>query len=389
MRRLFKALGLLIVLALAAGAVWAGLNRDRVARLAATMSLFDEGEITSNFSHMETAFLTTPMARGDGPVSPLPAGPAMTLPDGAADWIAARSVTALVVLDDGELVHESYHAGTDAQDRRISWSVAKSFLSALTGIVLAEGAIDSLDDPVTRYAPALQGSAYDGATLRNVLQMSSGVSFDEDYLDFWSDINKMGRTLAIGGSMDDFAAGQRDTWTAPGTQWRYVSIDTHVIGMVLRGATGRTIPDLMEEKLIRPLGLERDPLYITDGDGVAFVLGGLNLTTRDYARFAQMIAQQGQWQGRQVVPADWIAESTAASAPTEAGAIGYGYQWWVPADARPGEFFARGIYGQYLYIDTARGVVIASNAADRGFREDGVTAQNIAMLRRLAEAAEQ
>ena len=306
----------------------------------------------------------------------------------AAQWIAERNVTALVVLSDGQIVHESYHKGTGPEDLRISWSVAKSYLSALFGVILAEGQIDSLEDPVTKYAPSLAGTAYDGASIRNVLQMSSGVTFNEDYLDFNSDINRMGRVIAMGGTMDGFTRALSDRFTAPGSQWQYVSIDTHVLGMVIRGATGRDIADLLSEKIIAPLGYEAAPAYITDGEGTAFVLGGLNIRTRDYARFGQMIAQNGMYGGTPVVPADWIAQSTRPSARTAPGALRYGYQWWMPKDPRPGEFFGIGVYGQYIYIDQRRGVVIAMNSADRQFKENGVTDGNIAMFRRIAAATE-
>jgi hypothetical protein len=216
--------------------------------------------------------------------------------------------------------------------------------------------------------------------------MSSGVTFDEDYLDFNSDINRMGRVLALGGSMDAFAAGLTETFAPPGETWQYVSIDTHVVAMALRGATGRSLTDLMTEKIIQPLGLERTPAYVTDGEGTAFALGGLNLTTRDYARFGQMILQGGQWQGRQIVPADWIAESTRASAPTEAGRIGYGYQWWIPDGSPPGTYMARGIYGQYIWIDEAAEVVIVTTAADRSFRAEGVSERNVAIFRQITES---
>ncbi len=283
-------------------------------------------------------------------------------------------------------MHESYHLGTGPDDRRISWSVAKSFLSALTGIFVDEGVIESLNDQVTKYAPALAGSAYDGATIKNVLQMSSGVTFNEDYLDFHSDINRMGRILALGGSMDGFAAALSESNSAPGEKWQYVSIDTHVLGMVLRGATGAGIPELLGAKIITPLGLEAAPYYLTDGYDVAFVLGGLNMTTRDYARFGQMIANGGRWNGLQIVPADWIAVATVPSANTAPGATGYGYQWWIPVGAGPGQFMARGIYGQYIYIDRPRNVVIALNSADRKFREPGIAQQNEAMFRLIADS---
>lgn len=386
MRRIVK-WTLRIVAVLAIVAIGIGIwKRDEIARLMAVNSLFEPEHIVGNFSNMDAAFLHTPVPRGDRPVMPLPGGAPMTLPEGTEDWIETRAVTSLLVLHHGEVVHESYHLGTTPDDRRISWSMAKSFLSALMGVVVAEGDIASLDDPVTRYAPALKGSAYDGATIRNVLQMTSGVRFDEDYLDYDSDINRMGRVLALGGTMDGFAAGLQDRDTPPGETWQYVSIDTHVLGMIIRGATGRDIPGLLSEKIIAPLGLERDPYYITDGEDVAFVLGGLNLTTRDYARFGLMIEQMGQLDGKQVVPADWIAASTEPSAPTARDRIGYGYQWWVPAGSEPGQFMARGIYGQYIYIDQGADTVIVVTAADRAFRDTGVNESNIAMFRRLVDA---
>jgi len=254
------------------------------------------------------------------------------------------------------------------------------------GVVMAEGHITSLDAPVTKYAPQLAGTAYDGATLKNVLQMSSGVTFNEDYFDQSSDINRMGRVLALGGTMDDFAASINDTFAAPGETWKYTSIDTHILSMVIRGATGRTIPDLMAEKIMAPMGLEQTPYYLTDGVGVAFVLGGLNLTTRDYARMGQMFLQNGQLNGTQIVPADWVAASTVASAKTATGKLGYGYQWWMPKGATEGEFMAQGVYGQFVYINRPAGVVIATTGADRKFRETGVHDSNVAIFRAITDS---
>ncbi|WP_298802357.1 serine hydrolase [uncultured Lentibacter sp.] len=377
----------LLVLILLTGAllVW---KREEVTRLMAVNSLFSAEKIVHNFSHMDSLFLAAPVPRGQAPVSELVIGQPITLPDAYAQWVSARALTSVVVLKDGLLRHEAYYLETGPDDRRISWSVAKSFLSALLGVLLEDGTISSVNDPVTKYAPALRGTAYDGARIEDVLQMESGVRFNEDYLDFWSDINKMGRVLALGQSMDGFATALTERDAKAGQSWQYVSIDTHILGMVIRGATNRPIPELLAERIIAPLGLEQAPYYLTDGHGTAFVLGGLNLTTRDYARFGQMIAQNGLWNGVQVVPAAWIAQSTRPSAKTVKGNTQYGYQWWMPADARQGEVFARGIYGQYIYINQPLGVVIAINAADRAFRDAGVTLSNIAMFRAIAEAAQ-
>ena len=384
MRRVFKWLGYGLFCLVIAGAAVAFWEREQIERLIAVNSLFEPDRIVENFSNMDRAFLTAPVTTAAPPTS-LPAAEPMRMPDGYDNWVADRTITSALVLKNGSIVHEAYYLGTGPKDRRISWSVAKSYLSALLGIVIADGDIESLDIPVTQYAPELKGGAYDQASLRNILNMASGVTFNEDYFDYNSDINRMGRVLALGGKMDNFAAKMNETFAVPGTDWQYTSIDTHVIGMIIRGATGRAIPDLIGEKIIAPLGLEADPYYLTDGNGVAFVLGGLNLTTRDYARFGQMILNGGTWNDQQIVPAEWIAESTSPSAPTDSGAFQYGYQWWMPPDAKPGEFFARGIYGQYMYFDTAANTVIVVTAADRGFREPGINESNIELFRRIAQ----
>jgi CubicO group peptidase (beta-lactamase class C family) len=383
MRRFGKWLGRLLLFAVVVGTAIGLWKREELTRLMAVRTLFTEDKIVNNFSNMGSAFLNTSVPRGDGPTAPLPYGAETELPDAAASWIKERNLTALVVLKNGEIVFEEYFQGTSAQDRRISWSIAKSYLSALVGILIEDGTIASLDVPVTQYASRLKGTAYDGVTLRNALQMTSGVTFDEDYLDQSSDINRMGRVLALGGEMDDFTTQLTDSFAAPGETWKYVSIDTHVVGIVVRGATGRNIADLLSEKVIAPLGLEQTPYYLTDGVGTAFVLGGLNMTTRDYARFGQMYLQGGAWQGKQVVPQTWVEASTTASAPTEEGEIRYGYHWWMPKDGTAGEYMARGIYGQYIYVDVQNDVVIVVNAADRKFREDGVKQQNIDIFREI------
>ncbi|MBM2577582.1 serine hydrolase [Jannaschia sp. Os4] len=384
MRRILKLLGLAALatlLIVGAAALW---KREEIARLWTVNTLFDEDRIVANFSDMGSAFLTAPLPGRDARALPACDAP-LALPEGHADWIAADAVTGLVVLRGGCVAHETYHLGTGAEDRRISWSVAKSALSLLTGTLVADGTV-ALDDPVTRHAPQLAGSAYDGATLEDVLQMESGVRFDEDYLDPGSDINRMGRTLALGGTLDDFTAAISERDAAPGARWTYVSMDTHVIGMVLRGATGRSIADLMAERVTGPIGIA-DGAYLTDGAGAAFVLGGLTLRTRDYARLGLLVAQDGTWDGAQVVPAAWIDASTAPTAATADGAWGYGYQWWLAPDARPGEVIGRGVYGQWLYVDRIRDVVVAVNGADRGFRAPDAHADAIRHLRALADAA--
>lgn len=374
---------LLVLLVLAAGA---GLyNQEKIVRLWNVNSLFDEDRIVANFSNMKTMFLSAPIKTGNKPFI-WPTEP-KSLPStyelsGASknldDWIKQSRTTSLLVIQDGKLVSENYYLGTEQRDQRISWSMAKSFLSAVFGVAVSRGDIKSLDQPVTEYVDELRGTAYDGATIRNVFHMASGVKFNEDYLDYNSDINKMGRTLALGSSMDGFAASLQEKEGDTGEVRRYTSIDTHVLSMVLRKATGKSLVELVGSEIVSKLGFEHDAYYVTDGYGVAFALGGLNMSSRDYAKFGQMFLDHGQWQGEQIVPREWANQSVRDTAPasTKKKPFGYGYQWWVPQNASD-EFFAVGIYGQYIFVDRPNRTVIVKTSAHREFRNDGVGGSKI------------
>lgn len=393
--------GIIIVLLLLVGLNWTSIQR-----LIHVKTLFDEGKIVQNFSHMDDLLFSSALPRsGEEDIweinlSALPA----TFTDrgkvrDTIEMLEELQTTALVVVKDGSIVFEEYYKGTDEDDLRISWSMSKSFVSALMGVALERGEIESIDDPVTRYAPMLKGSAYDGVPLRHVLNMASGIQFDENYLDPGSDINKMGTVLALGGSLDEFAAEQVDIARPSGTAWQYCSIDTHVVSMVLRSATGKTLQEYFVENLWSRIGASADAKYTTDGDGNAFALGGLNMRTRDYALFGELIRNHGRRGEEQIIPADWVAISTSQTAPsaaegagvsTEDGrAFGYGYQWWMPPNS-DGEFYAVGVYGQYIYINPKAGIVIAKNAAHREFmsadeKGESYMAQNITLFRGISE----
>ncbi|MCP4273679.1 MAG: serine hydrolase [Gammaproteobacteria bacterium] len=383
-----------------------GINWDPLQRLVKVKSLFDGDKIVYNFSHMDELLFADKLPRSgeahqwEVALSALPE----TYTDrgknkNVLSMLETLQTTALIVVKDGTIVFEDYYKGTQAEDRRISWSMSKSFVSALTGLAVENGDIKSISDPVTNYAPLLKGSAYDGVPLIDVLNMASGIKFDEDYLDPDSDINKMGTVLALGGSLDEFAAEQDEIARPSGTAWQYCSIDTHVISMVLRAATGQTLQQYFIENLWSKIGASADAYYSTDGEGNAFALGGLNMRTRDYALFGELIRNNGKRGDEQIIPASWVAKSTAPSAPkmeerntikTEDGSkFGYGYQWWIPPHA-DGEFFAVGVYGQYIYINPKAGVIIAKNAAHLEFMEsdekgESFMAQNITLFRGLTE----
>ena len=266
------------------GIILIALNWSQLQRLRSSLSLFDADKIVHNFSHMDESFLTRTIATSasakvhiwDEQPQPLPQ--TIMIEGQSRDlqsFLDETRTTSLLVIKGNDILHEGYYLGTQADDKRVSWSVSKSFVSALIGLALERDEIKSLDDKVTDYVPKLADSAYADASILNVLHMASGVRFDEDYLDFNSDINRMGRVVALGGSMDDFAASLTQQARPPGTGKYYVSVDTHVLGMVLRAASGMSVHELLETRLWSKIGPANDAIFLTDGKGVAFVLGGL------------------------------------------------------------------------------------------------------------------
>jgi CubicO group peptidase (beta-lactamase class C family) len=392
--RILKWIGFIILGLVLLGGGWTALNWDKVSRLQATLALFAPEQVVHNFSHMDEAFPVAPVRRS-GELLTFAANPA-PLPDSfpfeggtvATDaFLKRRATTALFVLKDDEVRFEDYYLGTTAEDLRISWSVGKSVVSMLFGIAVEDGRID-LDMPVDHYVPALRGSGYEGVRVEDVLQMSSGIAWNEDYADFNSDINKMGRLMALGGSLDEMAASLvREQ--EPGIRWRYVSMNTHVLGMVLRAVTGQTLPALMEAHLWSKIGVEADGHWMTDTTGTAFALGGISIRTRDFARIGRLMLRGGDWQGTQVLPAAWVRESVVPHArhvTPGPDIMGYGYHWWLGPAPRPGEFLAIGVYGQYIYVNQPENLVIVKNSADLGFMDEiGSMHETIAFFRAIAD----
>lgn len=368
----------LLMLALVVVAV----KGENIKRLYYAITLFDEDVIVNNFSSMASLFATAELKSSSEPsvfdkkLQPLPATFEYKSTQRVQAFLEKTSTTALLVVKDNTITYENYFQGTKDSDYRISWSTAKSFLSALFGIAVHEGAIKSIEESVTDYVPELIGSGYDGVRIKDVLQMSSGVAFNEDYLDFNSDINRFGRTFALGGSFDDFATTLQNE-KPPGTYLHYVSIDTHVLGMVIRAATGRPMLAYFNEKLWSQIQPESSAYFIIDNENEPMVLGGLNLRTRDFARFGQLYMNQGNWKGKQVVPSSWVADSVTPDAPhlipgkrdTSSINLGYGYQWWIPEGADQ-EFMALGIYGQFIYVNQKARVVIVKNSAHLEFADN-------------------
>ncbi len=372
--------GLVALMAIAAGGWF--FFQDRIDRAQVVVNLFTGEEQYENFNRMHELFPTgvmpaSPSALDFDDGAPISLPPTYVFEGETKDtkaFLEETDTSAVLILKDGKVVFEDYYLTGGRDVTWLSMSVAKSFVSALIGIAVAEGHIKSITDPVTEYVPELQGSAYDGVSIKDVLQMSSGARWNEDYSDPNSDINRFGRIFAIGGSLNEFAA----TLTRelePGTFNRYNSTDTQVLGMLLVATTDRSITDYMTEKLWRPMGAESVGYWLLDGDEMEMAFGGMNATARDYAKIGEMFRLGGKLNGKQIVPADWVRASVTPDAPhlqpgddnpaSDFG-LGYGYQWWV-LDGDEGEFSAIGVYNQMVYVNPAQGVVIVKLSANSAY----------------------
>ena len=300
----------------------------------------------------------------------------------------------LIVLHKGDLLYENYWNGNTPTSQHIAFSVTKSFVSALVGIAHHEGLIESIEDPITKYLTDFIGTGYEGVRIKDILQMSSGVKWNEDYADPKSDINRFGRTVATGSSFREFAK----TLTRekePGTFHHYVSIDTQMLGLLLIEVTNMPLKDYLYQKLWNKIGMQDEAYFIVDNDGVEMALGGLNATLRDYAKFGLLYANGGKWNDEMVIPSDWVDASHETDAPhlvpgeheLSSSPWGYGLQWWVPGFPDT-DFTASGIYNQYIYIDPIKNIVIAKTSSNHRFtaEKEYSKAAHVAMFRAIAKS---
>jgi CubicO group peptidase (beta-lactamase class C family) len=288
------------------------------------------------------------------------------------DYLKRTDVTALLILKDGKIRYENYWLTGGEKVKWLSMSVGKSFISALIGIALDQNYIKSIEDPITMYVSQLKNSAYDGVRIKDILQMSSGASWNEDYGDPNSDINRSVRIFALGGSLDEFAASLTNE-NKPGTFNRYNSTDTQVLGMLLREATGISVTQFMQEMLWEPMGAEENAFWLLDSKNMEVAYGGLNATARDYAKLGELYRLKGKLNGKQIVPSEWINASIKPDAPhlmpgensLSDYPLGYGYQWWIPDSS--GDYMAIGVYNQFIYISPENNTVIVHLAANKKY----------------------
>jgi CubicO group peptidase (beta-lactamase class C family) len=380
-----------LAIALALAAIPLLIYRTEVTRLWHMANLFDPDRIVHNFQHMDEILDSRTVARG-GEVLEFARG-TYSLPksfryrDRPYDteaFLDELVTTGLIIVQDDTILLERYQRGYAPAGHHIAWSVSKSFVSALFGIAVGEGHVPDIMAPVTDYLPELEGSGYDGVPIKHVLQMSSGVGFNEDYGDPFSDINRMGPSMALG-SLLDFAA-TLERARPPGTLQHYVSVDTQVLGTILVRATGQDLAAYASEKLWQPLGMEFDAVWLLDGTGMEWAFGGLNASLRDFARFGWLYLNGGSRNGKQIVPEAWVRASVTPDAPhlmpgpkpNSSNEMGYGYQWWIPSEP-DGDFMALGVYGQTIYVDPKNRLVIVKNSVDRDFQKNGFENGRIAL----------
>lgn len=312
------------------------------------------------FGHMDKVFETRPIAAG-GKVRALPAGKPLPSTIGADAFFQSQYTAGLLVLHNGRIRYEKYGLGHSATGRWASFSVAKSFTSTLVGTALHDGVIRSLEDKVTAYIPGLKGSAYDEVTVRQLLTMTSGIRWNEDYADPKSDVALFAFHKPDPGLDPTVSYMRRLPREAPpGGKWIYKTGETNLIGALVMQATGKHLSDYLSEKIWKPAGMEHSAFWQTNTGGNE--LGGccMGVTLRDYARFGQFILEGARIRGRSILPADWLPQATAKQADIGIPGRGYGFQWWTLDD---GTFYATGIYGQGIFIDPKRRLVIASNSS--------------------------
>jgi CubicO group peptidase (beta-lactamase class C family) len=290
---------------------------------------------------------------------PLSAGGPLVIP-GLDQYLQAQGTAGLVIIQDGKVRLERYGQDFDSKGRWTSFSVAKSFTSTLVGAAVQDGSIRSLEDKVSEYIPDLRGSAYDDVTIRQLLTMSSGIRWNEDYEDPQADVAKFNNAKPDSG-VDATVSYMRKLPRAhpPGEVWHYNTGETNLIGVLVSSATGKPLAQYLQEKIWHPAGMEAQATWLQGKTGHEIAGCCLQAATRDFARFGLFVLANGQAKGVQVVPADWFSQATRKQKEIGEPGRGYGFQWWTYDD---GAVAAQGIFGQGIFIDPSRRLVIASNS---------------------------
>lgn len=390
-KRIWIAVGGIVVLA---GVILACFG-EKIKTLYVSLNSFKDENLAHTFQNTPQIQPTKQISRGENTFS-FSKEDNMALPEkfGFEDslypvetFIEDTRTLAMLVIRDDVIKYETYFSGGDENTLFSSNSMGKSFVSALMGIAVEEGYVESVEDPIGKYIPEFRGTELENIPIRACLQMASGIDFDED-----TDMSGFSmRTLMGMPAMK--VISKYGVQEEPYTYRRYLSINTEILGKVITNATGYSLARYMEEKLWKKIGVAHDA-YWTLSNGTELAMGGLSVSLRDYARFARLYLNGGSHEGEQILSKDWVKDSVDISAAYARpganqdayNAIGYGYQWWVP-EGEEGEFMAIGVYGQWIYVNPKKQVIIVKTSADPDFMEKGYELKHVAFFREVAEAA--
>jgi CubicO group peptidase (beta-lactamase class C family) len=310
------------------------------------------------FRHMEK-LVDVHTVKAGGKVRTFGEGEAIKLDLDVDAYMKNQRNAGLIIIQDGKIRFEKYALDYDKNGRWTSFSVAKSFTSTLVGAAIRDGYIKSLEDKVTVYIPGLKGSAYDDVSVRQLLTMTSGVKWNEDYTDPKSDVALFNLQKPVAG--EDVTVSYMKTLPreAPaGSKWVYKTGETNLIGVLVSSATKKSLSDYLTEKVWTPYGMESDAVWMLGSTGHEISGCCISARLRDYARLGQFIMEGGVAGGKPVFPDDWLSQATSKQADIAVPGRGYGFQWWTNDD---GSFAAQGIFGQGIFIDPKRKLIIASN----------------------------
>ena len=297
-----------------------------------------------------------------------------------ARYMAAFRASGVLVIKNGKIILERYGLGRTQNDRWVSFSVAKSVTSTLIGAAIKDGKIASLDDPVTRYIQELRGSAYEGVTVRQLITMTSGVKWNEDYTDLNSDVANVGLSILEPGVNPVVSYMRRlPRESAPGSKFVYDTGETDLAGILLSNAVGEPISQYLSEKVWKPYGMEQNGVWVDDVAG--HERGGccISMTLRDYGRFGLFTLNLGQAEGHDVLPAGWMEDATCSHVKNQP----YGYFWWLI----PGGYEAEGIFGQTVSIFPSDHLVVVINSAWPGAWEADINKIRLQYLLAIRAAA--
>jgi CubicO group peptidase (beta-lactamase class C family) len=287
-------------------------------------------------------------------------------------YMERTPTTGLLIARGDTILVERYQYGRTDRHRFTSWSMAKTVTAMLVGIALAEGRIRSVDDLAAAYVPELAGTEYGRTSLRHLLQMSSGVRFIENEPSQEDALRLVFDTYIQSGKGGVSAVTSFNERAVPaGTKFSYASVETQVLGLVLRGATNRTPAEYLQSRIWQSIGAEADATWLVDRSGQEATYCCFNAVLRDYARLGLLLAHDGNWRGRQIIPAAWVTDATTVRADhphLRAGqaspVFGYGYQTWIlPGERRM--FFLWGVRGQRIYVDPQSKLVMVNTAVHK------------------------